>query len=79
LVWRREVYAAALRDIETYYSGFPPVDLVAVATASEASGKLAMERSGFKRHTTDYRDLLASDDINVVIITTPHYLTATCW
>ncbi len=69
-----KVYAAALRNVEMYYAGLPPVELVAVATSGEASGKLAAEQSGFERYTTDYRELLASDDINTVVIATPHYL-----
>lgn len=69
-----KVYAAALRNAELYYAGLPPVQLIAVATASEASGKLAEAQSGFSRSTTDYRELLASDDINTLVIATPHYL-----
>jgi predicted dehydrogenase len=69
-----KVYAAALRNAGMYYSDLPAVELVAIATASEASGKLALEQQGFQRSTTDYRELLASDDINMVVIATPHYL-----
>ena len=69
-----KVYAAALRNVELYYAGLPPVQLVAVATSSETSGKLAVAQSGFLRSTTDYRELLASDDINTLVIATPHYL-----
>jgi predicted dehydrogenase len=69
-----KVYAAALRNVGMYYSGLPDVELVAIATASETSGRLAMEQQGFKRATTDYRELLASADINTLVIATPHYL-----
>jgi predicted dehydrogenase len=69
-----KVYAAALRNVEMYYAGLPPVELVAVAVSGVASGKIAVEQSGFERYTTDYRELLASDDINTVVIATPHYL-----
>lgn len=69
-----KVYAAALRNVALYYAGLPPVELVAVATSSEASGRLAVEQSGFERYTTDYRDVLASADINTLVIATPHYL-----
>lgn len=69
-----KVYAAALRSVNMYYPALPPVKLVAVATSSEASGKLAVEQAGFARYTTDYRQLLASDDIDIVVIATPHYL-----
>lgn len=69
-----KVYAAALRNVRMYYNDLPDVELVAIATTSEASGKLAVEQQGFKRSTTDYREVLASDDINTVVIATPHYL-----
>ncbi len=69
-----KVYAVALQSAALYYAGLPPVKLVAVATSSTASGKLAIEEAGFERHTTDYRELLASDDLDIVVIATPHYL-----
>lgn len=69
-----KVYAAALRNVDIYYAGFPPVKLVMVATSSEASGKLAAAQSGFEHFTTDYRDVLASDALDTVVIATPHYL-----
>src|SRR5947209_6300870 len=69
-----KVYAAALRNVALYYGGLPPVELVAVATSGEASGRLAVEQSGFERYTTDYRAVLNSPDINTLVIATPHYL-----
>jgi predicted dehydrogenase len=69
-----KVYAAALRSVELYYAGLPPVKLVTVATSSEASGKQAIDQGGFERYTMDYRELLASDDLDIVVIATPHYL-----
>src|SRR5437879_2910791 len=69
-----KVYAAALRNVAMYYAGLPPVELATVATSTAASGKLAVEQAGFERSTTDYREVLASADINTVVIATPHYL-----
>lgn len=69
-----KVYAAALRSVEMYYADLPPVKLIAVATAGAASGQLAVEQGGFDRCTTDYRELLASSDLDLVVIATPHYL-----
>jgi predicted dehydrogenase len=66
------IYAAAFQSVNLYYQGFPPVDLVAVATATETSGRQAVEHFGFVRRTTDYREILESDDINVVVIATPN-------
>jgi predicted dehydrogenase len=69
-----KLYADALRKVTLYDDSLPPVELVAVATASAASGKRAVEQSGFERFTTDYRDLLAGDDINTLVIASPNYL-----
>lgn len=69
-----KAYAVALQSVALYYAELPPVQLVAVATASAASGKHAIEEAGFERYTTDYRELLASDDLDIVVIATPHYL-----
>jgi predicted dehydrogenase len=69
-----KVYAEALRNIGKYYRSLPAVELVAIATSSEASGKLAIEQQGFQRATDDYKKLLASEDINTLVIATPHYL-----
>ncbi len=69
-----KVYAAALQSVELYYAGLPSVKLAAIATSSAASGQLAVEQAGFTRYTTDFRELLASDDIDIVVIATPHYL-----
>ncbi|GCE47706.1 putative dehydrogenase [Thermosporothrix hazakensis] len=69
-----KLHTAAIRSAGLYYPELPPVDLVAVATTSEKSGKAAVEQYGFQRYTTDYRELLNSDDINAVIIAPPHHL-----
>ena len=66
--------AAALRSLHLYYPELPAVDLVAIATASAASGLQAVRQLDFKRYTTDYRELLASDDLDLVVIASPNYL-----
>jgi predicted dehydrogenase len=69
-----KIYTATLRNVGLYYPDFPGVDLVAISTASDASGEKAVQQFGFERRTTDYRDLLAADDINVLVIATPNHL-----
>jgi predicted dehydrogenase len=66
-----KLYATSLRSVSLYYDGFPPVDLVSVATATPTSGERAVRHFDFERATTDYRELLAADDINTVVIATP--------
>jgi predicted dehydrogenase/threonine dehydrogenase-like Zn-dependent dehydrogenase len=48
------------------------VELVAVATASSLSGQNARRKFGFKYTTTDYKELLDSDEIDAVLIATRH-------
>ena len=60
-----KLLATALRSVGFYYRGFPPVDLVAVATATQASGENAQEHFGFEWHSTDYRRLLEHLEIGV--------------
>ncbi len=67
-------YAAALHNLHLYYPDLPSVELIAVATASAASGEQAMRQFNFKRYTTDYRELLACDDMDFVVIASPNYL-----
>src|SRR6266699_3107540 len=69
-----KLYAASLLNMGIFYNDLPPVELVAIATSSDTSGQRAMKQFGFQRHVTDYRALLESDDINTLVIATPHYL-----
>jgi predicted dehydrogenase/threonine dehydrogenase-like Zn-dependent dehydrogenase len=48
------------------------VGLVGVATATGRNAKAVGEQFGFGLCTTDYRELLARDDINTVLIATRH-------
>jgi predicted dehydrogenase len=69
-----KLYAAAAQSVNLYYSGFPPVELASVATATEMSASKAIEQFGFERGTTDYREVIEADDINVLVIATPNHL-----
>lgn len=50
------------------------IRLVGVATASDASGRKAVDQAGYEFHTRDYRDLLAREDIHLVNVCTPNHL-----
>ena len=54
----------------------PPakIRLVGVATASEESGRKAIDQAGYEFSTRDYRDLLARDDIHLINVCTPNSL-----
>jgi predicted dehydrogenase len=69
-----KLYAEAFRAVRSYYAGFPPIDLVAVATATESSGQAAAAHFGFERSTTDYRAVLAAEDVNTLVLAAPNDL-----
>ena len=48
------------------------VALIEVVTNSALSAATAAKKFGFARFSTDYSGLLASDDINAVLIATRH-------
>ena len=55
----------------------PAARVVAIAEVSPERGREAAERFGVAEVVTDYRTLLARDDIDVVSIAVPNYLHAT--
>src|SRR5262245_23651196 len=68
-----KVHSHAHRALPLLYDPLPArTRLVGVCTATEASGKKAVEQAGFDFTTTDYRDLLARDDIHLIHICTPN-------
>ena len=68
-----KVHAFAHRSLPLMYDPLPArTRLVGVCTAGEASGRKAMEQAGFAFATTDYRDLLARDDVHVIHCCSPN-------
>ena len=68
-----KVHCHAHQSLPLLYDPLPArTRLVGVCTATEASGKKAQEQAGFTFATTDYRDLLARDDIHLIHICTPN-------
>jgi predicted dehydrogenase len=67
-----KLHATALRDVGLYYPDFPPIELSAIATATAASGERARRHLGFQWSTTDYRELMEDDQIEVVVIASPN-------
>ena len=47
-------------------------ELVGVCTTSQESGRRAQEQAGFAFATTDYRDLMARDDIHIIDVCAPN-------
>src|SRR5262245_50655428 len=54
----------------------PSARVVALAEVSPERGREAAEKFGIKEVVTDYRKLLARDDIDIVSIALPNYLHA---
>lgn len=48
--------------------------LVGVATSTEASRELAIERAGYEFSTDDFAELLKREDIHIIDVATPNYL-----
>jgi predicted dehydrogenase len=68
-----KVHSHAHRSLPLFYDPLPAkTRLVGVSTATEASGRRAVEQAGFAFATTDYRDLLARDDIQLIHVCTPN-------
>lgn len=68
-----KVHSVAYRSLPLLYDPIPAkTRLIGVATATAQSGQKAVEQAGFEFATTDYRELLARDDIQIVNICTPN-------
>lgn len=70
-----KVHAYCYNNLSFFYA--PPAlktELVGVCTSSQETANTAKETLGFRFATTDYRDLLNSDDIQIVHCCTPNYL-----
>ncbi|HEV2472745.1 MAG TPA: Gfo/Idh/MocA family oxidoreductase, partial [Chthonomonadales bacterium] len=70
-----KVHCHAHLSIPLFYSPPPArARLVGVASATEATGKAAMEQAGFRFATTDYRQIIDSEEVQIVHICTPNDL-----
>lgn len=68
-----KVHAHAYRALPLFYDPLPVrTELIGVCTTTEASGNRAREQAGFAFATTDYRDLLAREDIQIIDVCSPN-------
>lgn len=68
-----KVHALAHASLPFCYDPLPlRTRLIGVCTATAASGRKAIEAAAFQFATTDYRDLLARDDIQILHCCTPN-------
>ncbi len=69
------MHTLAYLNIPLYYDPFPAdIKLVGVCAASQASCDRAMHQAGYEFCTTDYKELIRRDDINVINCCAPNYL-----
>src|SRR5574337_1184384 len=67
------IHSYAYRSIPMYYNGQPcAITLKSVCDANETLAKKGIEQAGFESYTTDYRELIARKDIDVINICTPN-------
>lgn len=70
-----KVHTYSYRNIPFYYRDPPcKVKLVGVCTSREETAQEAMEQGGFSFATTDYRELLERDDIQIINCCLPNFL-----
>ena len=70
-------HAIAYVSVQTYCGPkFPPVRLRRLAEADAGIAKAAAERLGFEEWTTNWEELVASPDVDLVSIVTPNFLHA---
>lgn len=69
-------HAIAYTTASRYGDAVPPVRLRLLAESDEDRAKAACEKLGFESWTADWRDVVASDDIDLVSIVTPNFLHA---
>ena len=68
-----KVHSHAHRALPLFFDPPPGVTrLVGVCTNSDETGRKAARQADFDFHTTDYRTLLARDDIHLIHICTPN-------
>ena len=67
--WAREMHLPA-------FTTMPGVEIVCIVGRSEAAARALAERFGAKRWSTDYREAVKADDVDVVDILAPNYLHA---
>ena len=70
-----KVHAYGYRTLGFYYDPAPlRARLVGVCTSSERTAAKAAEHGGFEFGTTDYREIVDNDEVDIVHVCTPNHL-----
>jgi predicted dehydrogenase len=69
------IHSYAYRSIPFYYDGQPcAITLAGICDANESLARKGKEQAGFEFYCTDYHDLVARSDIDVIDVCTPNNL-----
>jgi predicted dehydrogenase len=71
-----QAHAIAYAMASRYGDAAPPVRLRLLAEADAVRAEAACEKLGFETWTADWRELVASDEVDLVSIVTPNFLHA---
>ena len=76
--WMGQTHARALMRVPLHYPDLPAVPQLAVVAdnAPDDRLRLATDTYGFDRGITDWRELVESDDVDVVSVTGPNFIHA---
>jgi len=68
------VHSLAYHELPIFYpGGLPPLRLVGVSTSRPETARAAAAAAGYDSWSTDYRELLARDDVDVIDCSTPNH------
>lgn len=70
--WMGSFHSVGLNNVRQAYHDVKPVFEI-VADVNEAAAKLAAERFGYKKVTTDWHDVVNDPQVDLVVIATPNF------
>lgn len=73
--WMGSFHSIGLNNVRQAYHDVEPV-FEHVADVNEAAAKLAAERFGYKKVSTDWHDVISDPEVELVIIATPNFTHA---
>ena len=73
--WMGSFHSIGLNNVRQAYHDVEPV-FEHVADVNEAAAKLAAERFGYKKVSTDWHDVINDPEVELVIIATPNFTHA---
>ena len=73
--WMGQAHARAHTQVKAVFPEYNlNPELVICADQNENAARTAKEKLDFKEYTTDWRELLERDDVDVICVTSPNFL-----